>query len=356
MATYKYKIQVNFDGFGGNSNSYPRYYGDGCVLLIVATATTDTYALRKAVASALTTGIDSAAFQITGRTGQTRYELQSTSTTVWCAVAATRPGASWKWTQPQQLSQYGIAEFDLGFLTMVTGNIYVTYDQLIGTGSLQQGDPYYKRQAFDGWAISGLPRTRLLVASSGTQYWDVRTASTAGYMSVSQLGKRYTAIRNINFHFNTWHLTGITEYVKYGYDVTVNNGTIPIYVSNQTSNNYSIGIKVWGLIEQTGSWELILDQDGITIPAENYDQFEVSATATSPFYDGISQIGCAVTSYPNTGGYYEFNLEVNGSYYSATHISGNMQMSWYNDYPDSVSDENLFEDITVTRLTLDITS
>ena len=123
MADYKYKFDLYFGGFSGTQLSRPLYQGDGCVLVIVSTATTSTEAYNKAAATTQIPGGSDGTYQISGRTGTTTYQIVSTGLTCWCSVVVIRPGGVWYATNAQQLSQYERRSFSIPVVILIAAEL-----------------------------------------------------------------------------------------------------------------------------------------------------------------------------------------------------------------------------------------
>lgn len=352
MAEYKYKFDLYFGGFSGNSLSRPLYQGDGCVLVIVSTATTSTEAYNKAAATTRIPGGSDGVYQISGRTGTTTYQIISTGLTCWCSVVVIRPGGVWYATNAQQLSQYERMSFSIPTLTLSTPNLYLTETSMWKMVS-NQGDPYYKRLALSEWNISGASGQNFCKISSYSTYWSIRTADTVSRMSVSQYGKRYAAINKLYFDMPVWNnVASITEYTKFGFNVTVPNSNLDIYVYSEVGLTFDLHL--YGLIEKDGVWEEFAVANTIVVSPQSLT-FETTARSTSPLLEGYSILGASIT----TRDYASHDYEVFFFENSDTvlhHVIGQSSYSWDYPYPQQQAEDYMYSDITVRRIEVDFYS
>ena len=225
----KYPITVAIHPFG-NTDNQPNATSPW--LILVATGTTQADAN-----SALSgTSASSTCFEITGLSYDNRLVFESTSSVVYAAVCAFRPGATYQFNQAYCCSRV----YESGYTFVVSGictesgNVLVNTALTGNTAMTSHGIPYYKR------INAGTVITSSNVGKKYLRRSNLDTGRfTAGAVTEE---RRYIPLRYLGFNGEYFHAGAISARTSSSYSLNVRIyvngvnqtlGTVEAYVTDQ---------------------------------------------------------------------------------------------------------------------------
>ena len=236
MANYYYPINVNISQSGATANQ------PNCgnpYLILVTTATT----LGNAQTYLSGTSTSYGCFEITGTSGENRLVFLSTSSTVYVAVCAVRPGCTYY------------------FESSYCGQVYTSGRTFsIKCTITENGNALYSRAASAStyWTSHGVVYNKRYVGFSreNKPYITRSTAPTQMSISTGFATNQYIPVKNVGHSGSACHAGSISARTISTYSIPVSLyvdsvngsfGTIEIYVSDQPNNYGSAqdSMQIW---------------------------------------------------------------------------------------------------------------